>query len=76
MELQHKKIKGEGKKEWVKHKLNLIYLLNYCFFAGVKVNQANVIEADIGATNGVIHAIDKLLVPPEFLTGNRRRSIR
>ena len=31
------------------------------------VNQANVIEADIGASNGVIHAIDKLLIPPEYL---------
>lgn len=39
--------------------------------SGVKVNQANVIEADIGAINGVIHAIDSLLIPPEFITAKR-----
>jgi len=31
--------------------------------ASVKVNDANVIIADILATNGVIHAIDKVLLP-------------
>lgn len=30
---------------------------------GVKVNDANLIQADIFATNGVIHAIDKVLLP-------------
>ncbi|MFL4468631.1 fasciclin domain-containing protein [Tateyamaria armeniaca] len=33
------------------------------FGSGVKVNDANVIAADIFATNGVIHAIDKVLLP-------------
>ncbi len=31
---------------------------------GVKINNANVIIADIGASNGVIHAIDAVLLPP------------
>ncbi len=31
---------------------------------GVSVNGAHIIQADIEATNGVVHAIDKLLVPP------------
>ncbi len=31
---------------------------------GVKVNEANVIHADIPAKNGVIHAIDTVLMPP------------
>lgn len=31
---------------------------------GVKVNDANVIAADISARNGVIHVIDKVLLPP------------
>lgn len=31
---------------------------------GVRVNQANVIHADIPAKNGVIHAIDAVLFPP------------
>jgi uncharacterized surface protein with fasciclin (FAS1) repeats len=31
---------------------------------GVKVNQANVIHADIPAKNGIIHAIDTVLFPP------------
>ena len=30
---------------------------------GVKVEEARVIEADIKATNGVIHAIDTVLLP-------------
>lgn len=31
---------------------------------GVKVNDANVTATDIAASNGVIHVIDKVLVPP------------
>jgi uncharacterized surface protein with fasciclin (FAS1) repeats len=31
---------------------------------GVKVNEASVIHADIPAKNGVIHAIDTVLMPP------------
>ncbi|MEO1399262.1 MAG: fasciclin domain-containing protein, partial [Pseudomonadota bacterium] len=30
---------------------------------GVKVNSSNVIIADVDATNGVIHAIDAVLLP-------------
>ena len=33
------------------------------FGTGVRVNDATVIAADIFATNGVIHAIDKVLLP-------------
>ncbi len=29
----------------------------------VRINDANVIQADILATNGVIHALDKVLIP-------------
>lgn len=32
---------------------------------GVKVNDANVTTADIAASNGVIHVIDKVILPPE-----------
>jgi uncharacterized surface protein with fasciclin (FAS1) repeats len=32
--------------------------------AGVKVNDANVTTADIMATNGVVHVIDKVILPP------------
>jgi uncharacterized surface protein with fasciclin (FAS1) repeats len=31
---------------------------------GVKINDATVIKADIAATNGVIHVIDTVLMPP------------
>lgn len=31
---------------------------------GVMINQANVISADIAASNGVIHVIDAVLMPP------------
>ncbi len=34
--------------------------------AVVKVNDANVIQTDVVATNGVIHVIDKVLVPPDI----------
>jgi len=30
----------------------------------VYVNDAKVVQADIGATNGVIHVIDKVILPP------------
>jgi uncharacterized surface protein with fasciclin (FAS1) repeats len=32
---------------------------------GVKVNGANVVQADIEASNGVIHVIDAVILPPE-----------
>jgi transforming growth factor-beta-induced protein len=34
--------------------------------SGVMINDSNVIAADIEATNGVIHVIDKVLVPAAF----------
>ena len=30
---------------------------------GVKINDANVIKTDIGASNGVVHVIDTVLIP-------------
>ncbi len=35
--------------------------------AGVKVDAANVVTADIEASNGVIHAVDSVLLPPVTL---------
>ncbi len=32
---------------------------------GIKVGGANITEADIAANNGVIHQIDKVLIPPQ-----------
>ena len=34
---------------------------------GVKVNDANVVSADVAASNGIIHVIDKVLMPPADL---------
>ena len=31
---------------------------------GVQVNGANVTQADVAATNGVIHVIDAVILPP------------
>lgn len=31
---------------------------------GVQVNGANVVQADVGASNGVIHVIDAVILPP------------
>lgn len=36
---------------------------------GVKINDANVAIADVMATNGVIHVVDKVLVPAAFELG-------
>ncbi len=33
--------------------------------SGVKINDAQVIQADVMATNGVIHVIDTVLLPPQ-----------
>ena len=33
-------------------------------FGGVMINDANVVTADILASNGIIHVIDKVLIPP------------
>lgn len=33
---------------------------------GVRLNESNVVRADIDATNGVIHVIDSVLVPPSL----------
>ncbi len=33
----------------------------------IKINNATVIEADIQATNGIIHAIDEVLFPPDVV---------
>jgi len=33
---------------------------------GVKVNEAKVVSADVAASNGVIHVIDKVLVPADI----------
>ncbi|BAY07574.1 fasciclin domain-containing protein [Calothrix sp. NIES-2098] len=34
--------------------------------AGVKVNEANVTQTDITGSNGVIHAIDQVILPPDL----------
>jgi len=36
---------------------------------GVKINESNVITADVRASNGVIHIIDQVLVPPRIDVG-------
>ena len=40
------------------------YALTFSVGEGVMVNDANVILADVMATNGIIHVIDKVLMPP------------
>jgi uncharacterized surface protein with fasciclin (FAS1) repeats len=32
--------------------------------SGVKINEANVAAADIMASNGVVHVIDRVIIPP------------
>lgn len=41
--------------------------LNIDLMDGVKINMSNVTTADVEATNGVIHVIDKVLVPESFV---------
>jgi len=33
---------------------------------GIKINNANVIKADIRALNGIVHVIDEVLLPGEY----------
>lgn len=35
----------------------------------VMINDANVVKADVGASNGVIHVIDKVILPPAKKAG-------
>ena len=39
----------------------------------VRVNGANVVKADIPATNGVIHVIDTVVLPPSLMSAIERR---
>ncbi|NET37337.1 MAG: fasciclin domain-containing protein [Cyanothece sp. SIO1E1] len=41
----------------------------------VMVNDAHVVEADILASNGVIHVIDKVILPPNLLVGDENSTI-
>jgi uncharacterized surface protein with fasciclin (FAS1) repeats len=34
--------------------------------AGVTVNKAKVVQADIPASNGIVHIVDKVILPPNF----------
>ena len=34
---------------------------------GVKVNNAKVVDADVSVTNGVVHVINKVLIPPQLV---------
>jgi len=43
--------------------LNKESILNVDLSNGVKINESNVITADIEGKNGVIHVIDKVLIP-------------
>lgn len=42
--------------------------------AGVEVNNAKVIKADIKASNGIIHVIDTVIVPPDLSASRRKPS--
>ena len=42
--------------------------LSFAVGEGVMVNDANVVLADVPASNGVIHVIDKVLMPPAEVT--------
>ena len=42
--------------------------LSFTVDEGVMVNDANVVLADVPASNGVIHVIDKVLIPPVDVT--------
>jgi uncharacterized surface protein with fasciclin (FAS1) repeats len=39
--------------------------INVNAMSGVMINGATVVSADITASNGVIHVIDKVILPPQ-----------
>ena len=43
-------------------------ILSFNLGSGVMVNDANVTLADVGTSNGVIHVIDKVLMPTDTQT--------
>ncbi len=49
------------------------YVVNIDGGSGLKVNGASIIETDMHASNGVIHVIDTVLVPPEAKSKSRRK---
>ena len=49
------------------------YFCMYCtcicvLFSGMRVDHANIVETDIAASNGVIHAIDHIIFPSDLLS--------
>ncbi len=42
--------------------------------ASVKVNNANVVQADIVGTNGVIHVIDSVILPPDLVSAAKSKA--
>eukprot|EP00457_Paulinella_chromatophora_P002224 gb/GEZN01002228.1/.p1 GENE.gb/GEZN01002228.1/~~gb/GEZN01002228.1/.p1 ORF type:complete len:832 (+),score=130.25 gb/GEZN01002228.1/:20-2515(+) len=44
------------------------------YSGGIKINDALVTEADLQATNGVVHVIDKVLLPPFLFAGLQNTS--
>ena len=40
----------------------------------VKVNNANVVKADIVGTNGVIHVIDSVILPPDLISAAKSKA--
>ena len=50
------------------HHYDILMFFVSCFPDGiVKVNDATVVFADASTSNGVIHVIDTVLMPPEML---------
>lgn len=49
------------------------YTVNIDGNSGIKVNGAAIIEGDMHASNGVIHVIDTVLVPPEAKSKSKSR---
>ena len=44
--------------------------------SGVRINDSNVVTTDVFATNGVIHVIDAVLLPPELMEDRSERMSR
>ena len=47
--------------------VKVVIIEDRSYKVSVKVNEAKVVEADIEAVNGVIHVIDRVILPPDLL---------
>ena len=55
---------GGGTVSYIEQQYPVIAKKQPIHFQSIKINDSKVVKADVGASNGVIHFIDSVLLPP------------